>query len=70
MSRFIIYYPGATDPPEDHLNDLEKMPDLRILEREPRRLILVETESQTLDQLRAELPGWVIAQEAVMPPPD
>jgi hypothetical protein len=70
VSRFIIYYPGTTEPPEGQLRKLEKMPDLRILEKEPPRLILVETESRTIEQLRAGLPGWVVAQEALIPPPD
>jgi hypothetical protein len=66
VSRYILRYRGAGQPPAGELARIER--SLRVLDRSP-RMLLVEDSGRSLGQVLAALPGWVAAEEAVVPVP-
>ena len=66
MSRFVLRYRGAGQPPVGELARIEQ--SLHVLDRSP-RMLLVEGSGRGIRQVLAGLPGWVAAEEAVVPVP-
>jgi hypothetical protein len=69
MAEFVLYYKGRKLPPRSDLNRLRSVPGVRILERTPAHLLLVDAEAASLKRVLADLPGWVMAPEKEIPPP-
>ncbi len=66
MSRYVLRYRGAGQPPAGELAHIER--SLRVVDRSP-RMLLVEDSGRSLGQVLAALPGWVAAEESVVPVP-
>ena len=66
MSRYILRYRGTGQPPASELARIER--SLQVLDRSP-RMLLVEDNGRSIRQILAALPGWVAAEEAVVPVP-
>jgi len=69
MARFVLRYSGDTAAPQEHAAIADAAPDLKILDRTP-RMMLVEGEEDAARNLAARLSGWTVHPEVQYQIPD
>jgi hypothetical protein len=61
--RWVIYYSGPGNPPEDHRLRIREIPGLRVVDETSPRLLLVEAPESELRSTLGQLAGWIIEPE-------
>ena len=56
-------------PPQEDIDLIEGSSGVEVLDRVARAL-LVDAPDETVQELRAQLPDWVVADEVTYPPPE
>jgi hypothetical protein len=69
MERFIVRFTGKGEPPAEDINQIRKMPQLRVVDSSP-RMLLVDAPHAELDALIRSMPSWVLSPEKFFPIPD
>jgi hypothetical protein len=64
-----VLFHRAPDPSAEDLAVILHDPGVQVVDRTSDRAFLVETTEDSVAQLRSKLPGWVIEEETIHPPP-
>lgn len=67
MPRFILRRRGG-DADASEVERVRSAPCVRVVDATP-RMLLVEAEPDAVQDLLAELPGWILAEERAIPRP-
>jgi hypothetical protein len=67
VARYVLMFRGESPPRED-IDLIESSSGVRVLDRIERAL-LIDAPDETVQELRAQLADWVVADEVTYPPP-
>jgi hypothetical protein len=69
MNRFILRFKGREAIPASDLARIESEPDVTVVDRSP-RMLLIEAADHTVHKLTKALSEWTITPERTIPLPD
>ena len=70
MPHFIVRYRGEGPRPADMVDRIRSLPDLRVLDDESPRMLLVEAPEGPLRQLLSDRSDWLVAEQQAYRVPD
>jgi len=70
MSRFILRYRGEGSKPEEDVDRIRSLQNMKVLDESSPRMLLVEGPGTRLKALVESMPEWVLTPERMIPLPD